>query len=93
MRAESLGWFATHLGLNAFWSLTFFELRAPGLSLVSIAALWLGIARWIVSLATLDRTSVALTIPYLAWVTFASTLNYRIWRLNRAPCPTRTSPC
>lgn len=74
--------FGWQLVLNATWTPIFFGLRAPGLALVNIVLLWVAIAATLV--AFLSRRTVAgvLLIPYLAWVTFASALNYAIWRRN-----------
>ena len=33
--------------------------------------------------ALVDRRAGLLLLPYLAWVAFATSLNYELWRLNR----------
>ncbi|MEO6578856.1 MAG: TspO/MBR family protein [Candidatus Limnocylindria bacterium] len=71
------------LVLNAIWSPIFFGLRVPSAALVGIVGMWMAIA--VTTLAFFRRHSLAgaLMLPYLAWVTFATALNYEIWRRNR----------
>ncbi len=74
--------FLSHLVVNTLWSLVFFGLKNLGLALVVITALWLMIA-WLIKLfCPIDKRASWLLLPYLLWVTFASLLNYAIWRLN-----------
>ncbi len=75
--------FSVQLGLNALWSILFFGLRAPGLALADVGLLWASIAGWLAVSARIDRRAALLIAPYLAWVSFASYLNLRIWQLNR----------
>ena len=79
---RSLALFGAQLALNAEWPVLFFGLKAPGAALVSIAILWATILALIVWWWRLERTSAALLIPYLAWVSFATALNAAIVRLN-----------
>lgn len=37
----------------------------------------------VVTFAPVNRTASYLMMPYLAWVAFASLLNYYIWKLNK----------
>ncbi len=74
--------FALQLGFNVAWSWLFFGLRNPGLGFLDILLLWIAIA---VTLVVFWRKSVAagvLLVPYLAWVTFATALNFSIWQMN-----------
>jgi tryptophan-rich sensory protein len=68
--------------LNLAWSLLFFGLRAPLIALVEVVALWLAILAIIVLFWRADRVASVLMLPYLAWVSFATLLNFEIWRLN-----------
>lgn len=73
-------WF--HLLLNTAWSFLFFGLRQPGAGLVGIVVLW-GAIFWLLGqFWQRDRLAGVLWAPYLAWVTFATALNFEIWRLN-----------
>jgi translocator protein len=79
---EPIALFGVQLVLNVFWSCLFFGLHSPGLAFVEVLLLWAAIAA---TMAVFWRRSVAaglLFVPYLAWVSFASLLNFTIWRLN-----------
>jgi len=45
-------------------------------------ALWLAIVAFMVLALPASRTAVLLFLPYLAWVSYATLLNIRIWQLN-----------
>lgn len=79
---KSLWFFCIHLIFNASWSLMFFGLKSPGLGLINIIIIWLLIIVLIIKFWKINRWSSYLLIPYLAWVSFASLLNYFIWILN-----------
>ncbi|HEY8382148.1 MAG TPA: TspO/MBR family protein [Microvirga sp.] len=70
------------LVLNVLWSFAFFGARSPGLGLLVIAGLLVGIVATIRLFWALDRIAAALLLPYLAWVAYATALNVAIWRLN-----------
>ena len=78
----ALAVFAVQWALNFAWSGFFFGLRAPGLALVEIAALWVLIGVMIVRFARQDRVAGALLVPYAMWVSFAMALNAALCRLN-----------
>jgi tryptophan-rich sensory protein len=52
-------------------------------ALAAIVVLWLAIAFNILVFYWLKPVSAVLLVPYLLWVTYASYLNFGIWRLNR----------
>lgn len=70
------------LVLNFLWSYLFFGRRAPLLALIDIAFLWLAIVLTTVAFAKVSRPAALLMLPYLLWVSFASLLNFDLWRLN-----------
>jgi translocator protein len=74
--------FAAQLFFNALWSTLFFGQHRMGLALADIILLWGAILLTLVSFWRLQPLAGALMLPYLLWVTFASALNYSIWRLN-----------
>ena len=82
-RRPALLLFLTQLALNALWTPLFFGLRSPGLALVDIVLLWAVLVATGVAFARVHRGAALLLAPYLAWVSFASFLNYTIWSLNR----------
>jgi translocator protein len=75
-------WFA-QLALNLAWSGVFFGARRIGASLYVIGGLWAAILAYMVWTARVSRVAAWLFAPYLAWVSFAAALNFRIWRMNR----------
>ncbi len=75
--------FIIQLALNAIWSLLFFYLHNPFLSLIEIVLLWLMIFETYTQFKKIDKVAGMLLIPYLAWVSFAMVLNGSIWWLNR----------
>ncbi len=64
-------------------------IRAVLACLVAMAAgaviLWLAIAATVASFWRYSRIAAILLIPYLAWVTYATTLNFGFWQLNIQP--------
>lgn len=75
--------FMAQLVLNGMWSWIFFGLHEPGLAFVELCCLWLLILATVIAFWRLYRPSGALLVPYLAWVSFAASLNFSIWWLNR----------
>lgn len=74
--------FILQLILNALWSIIFFGLKSPGFAFLEIIFLWLAILMCIIFFYKVSKTSSLLLLPYFMWVSFASVLNYSIWRLN-----------
>ncbi len=73
---------AVQLALNLIWSALFFYMRQPGWAFLEIIVLLAAIAATAITFFRVSPWAAALLIPYLAWVSFASFLNYTIWRLN-----------
>ncbi|OYR45415.1 TspO/MBR family protein [Halorubrum sp. Hd13] len=78
----ALGLFAVQLGVNVAWSPVFWGLERPDLGLAVLVALLPLVAATILAFDRVDRRAAALLVPYLAWVCFATALNYGIWALN-----------
>lgn len=78
--AMTLWW--VQLGLNFLWSPIFFTLQSPGLALVVIVVLLATILAFIRIAWLRDRMAALLFVPYAAWVTFATALNFAIFQLN-----------
>lgn len=79
---EGVWLFFAHLAFNTLWSLVFFGLKNVGLAFIVIVILWAMIAYLIKTFWKIDKRASYLLIPYLAWVSFASVLNFYIWILN-----------
>ncbi|XP_022237888.1 translocator protein-like isoform X1 [Limulus polyphemus] len=78
-----LALYGTQLALNWAWTPIFFGAHKKGMALVDIIALWGTIGGCIYTFWSINHKASYLMIPYIAWVTLASALNYCIWRDNR----------
>jgi tryptophan-rich sensory protein len=78
----ALGLFAVQLALNAAWSPLFFGLHNPGIAFVDIILLWAAIAATLWSFGRISALAASLFVPYLMWVSYATALNWAIWRMN-----------
>lgn len=74
--------FAIQLFFNALWSPLFFGLHSPLLAMVDIIFLWVALVITTAYFFHVITTAGLLMLPYLAWVSFATVLNYGLWRLN-----------
>ncbi|MHB0868812.1 MAG: TspO/MBR family protein [Chloroflexota bacterium] len=79
--AEKL--FAAQLALNALWTPLFFGRQAFGLALAELLVLWGLILATLVRFYRIRPLAGLLLVPYLLWVSYASTLNAGVWWLNR----------
>jgi tryptophan-rich sensory protein len=73
---------AVQLVLNGLWSWIFFGLHRTGLGLIDIGVLLVMIAIVTMLFMRRDRLAGCLMLPYMAWVAFASVLNFSLWLLN-----------
>jgi translocator protein len=80
--ALPIGLFLVQLALNVLWPFLFFAARRPDLALAGIVVLWLAIVATVVAFWRVRPIAGALLLPYLAWVGFATALNFEIWRSN-----------
>lgn len=78
----AVGVWLLQLGLNAAWSYVMFGRHEIGMALAVVAALWLAIAAFIALTWRPARLAALLFVPYLLWVSFATLLNFEVWRLN-----------
>ena len=74
--------FAVQLLLNFFWSFIFFNQHQIGLALAEIITMWFFILLTIFAFAPINKLAAWLLVPYISWVSFATILNYTIWKLN-----------
>jgi translocator protein len=74
--------FFFQLALNFLWSFIFFYAHQPGWALVDIGALWILIFFTIIWFGKISPAAAWLLVPYICWVSFATVLNFAIWKLN-----------
>ncbi|MHB8500615.1 MAG: TspO/MBR family protein [Candidatus Acidiferrales bacterium] len=74
--------FLLQLLLNVAWSALFFRLRSPGLAFAEIVTLWFAILATSIGFWRAVPAAGWLLFPYLIWVSYATALNFSIWRLN-----------
>ncbi|PLX20832.1 TspO protein [Candidatus Parcubacteria bacterium] len=74
--------FFIHLAFNSLWSILFFGMQNPMAAFFEIIVLWIMIAVLIYMFFQVNKTAAYLLVPYILWVSFASILNFYIWRLN-----------
>ena len=78
--AMMLWW--VQIALNFLWSPIFFTAHRPDVAFAVILSLLAAILAFIALQRSEDRVSAVLFLPYAAWVSFASMLNFEIFRLN-----------
>jgi translocator protein len=74
--------FLVQLALNALWSWLFFGWHRGALAFADVLLLWALILATLVCFWRIRPIAGALLVPYLLWVSFASALNFSVWRLN-----------
>lgn len=82
IRLIALILFAVQFVFNVAWSYLFFRLNKPFLSFIEILILLGLIIATAFYFFKIDKNAGYLLIPYFLWVSFASFLNYSIWKLN-----------
>ena len=68
--------------LNTLWTPVFFGLRKMRAGLVVVASLWVAVLATTIAFFSLDLIAGLMFLPYLAWVTVATALNFEVMRLN-----------
>jgi benzodiazapine receptor len=74
--------FGAQLILNLFWSVAFFGARSVLFGLATILCLLAALVATVLIFGRTSRTAQILLLPYLAWVAFATILNFEIALLN-----------
>ena len=59
------------------------DISQPLQALIDIVALWGSIGATIAVFYPINRTAALLLLPHLGWISFATLLNFEIWRRNR----------
>jgi len=87
--AVPLGLYGAQLALNWAWTPIFFGLHSLKWSFVEILALYGAAAATTVKFFEVNQTAGYLMIPYMAWLTLASALNFTVYRKNRGIEPAK----
>lgn len=74
--------YLAQLALNAAWSPIFFGAHELGWALVEIIVLWIFILLTMLAFLGVNRVAGLMLVPYLLWVSFATFLNFTLWRMN-----------
>ena len=80
--APALRLYLLQLGINALWSWLFFGWKLGALAFADILLLLALIVATLVAFWRVHKLAACLLLPYLAWVSFASVLNYAVWQAN-----------
>lgn len=81
-RSHALILFAIQLILNFMWMMDFFYYQVAGPSLFIMLLLWFAILITTLRFWQLQHLTAYLMAPYLAWLAFASALNFDIFGLS-----------
>lgn len=76
--------FVVQLAANALWTWLFFVWHQGALAFAEVLVLWTLILATIILFSKVSKLAAALLVPYLAWVSFASALNFNLWQFNPA---------
>lgn len=82
IKKAALLFYAFQLLINFFWSFIFFKMQQPGWALAEIVLMWVLIFCTIIWFGKISSLAAWLLVPYISWVSFATVLNYSIWKLN-----------
>ena len=82
LKNRAMLYFVMQLIFNFFWSIIFFKFHQLGFAFIEIILMWIFILFSIISFFPISKAASYLLIPYICWVSFASVLNFSIWRLN-----------
>jgi len=75
--------YAVQLFFNAMWSFFFFGLKMRLFAFVWLAVLFALVVVTVILFFRISKSAGFLMLPYTAWLVFAGTLNWSVYRLNR----------
>ena len=70
------------LAINALWSWLFFGWKLGALAFADILVLVALVCATMLAFVRVRTMAAVLLLPYLAWICFASALNFAVWRAN-----------
>lgn len=79
---KALLFYGIQLVLNAWWSILFFGLKNPGIALIDIIILLVMMIITTLYFWKVERKAAWMMLPYIAWVGFATVLNFTLWQMN-----------
>ncbi|MCO5586052.1 hypothetical protein L7F22_039991 [Adiantum nelumboides] len=79
----ALSLYVLQLTLNLLWPYLFFGRHDIKLALIDIAVLVVVLAACVNAFSKANHVAGNLMKPYLAWVIFATALNYALWTMNK----------
>jgi tryptophan-rich sensory protein len=82
-RGPALAVFAVQLILNLCWSPLFFAMHEISRALYLLIAIDVAVLATVILFARIRRITLLLLLPYLAWVLFATVLNWQFLEANR----------
>lgn len=82
-RRRAIALFMLQLILNLAWSPMFFGAQQIFGGLVLIIAMFIASVMTTLAFGRVDRTAAWLMVPYLAWLCFATILNFQTLQLNQ----------
>ena len=82
---DTLSLWVLQLIINLFWNPIFFLKHDMALALFDIGALWALVIVLIGAFSRVEPVAGYIQLPYLAWVSFASVLNFTLLKLNTQP--------
>lgn len=80
---DAVYFFGIQLLLNAIWTPIFFGAKDLLMALIVIFLMWIFILKTILAFGKISKNASYLLYPYLAWVSFATILNFSVWFLNK----------
>lgn len=78
-----LALWSAQIALNTLWSPVFFGLHRMFAGMIILTLLWLTVALMVVMAFRIDTMTGAILLPYLAWLSVATALNFSVLRRNR----------
>lgn len=81
-RRQARTLFIIQLLINTSWSFVYFGMQNIESAFIVIAVLLISIIATIRAFGKVQKNAAYLLVPYLLWVSFATVLNYSLWKLN-----------
>ena len=78
----AVGFWSLHIALNTLWTPVFFGAHRLQAGMIIIGLLWFSAAGMIYSSLLIDYISGLIILPYIIWVSYATALNFALWKLN-----------